>query len=127
MNKHKSIPYILSAIFHKTDPKYKTYYDYFGTSGCRAVGYEELPLINKLTDSLKSSTLRDRLISQFKVGSKYTLKQSKLELGMIYQELGITRTPKATELERYFEVSETKLSDKTTGKRNKGYEILGII
>ena len=127
MDKYKNNPYILSAIFHKTDPKYKTYYDYFGTSGCRAVNYIELPLIQKLTDSLKSSTLQNKLISRFKIGSKHALKQIKLELKMIYQELGITRTPKATELEKYFEVSETKIPDKTAGKRNKGYEILGIL
>ena len=125
MDKYRSNPYILSAIFHKTDPKYKTYYDYFGTSGCKAVSYKEIYLLNKLTGFLKSGTLRDRLISRFKIGSKYTLKQIKLELKMIYQELGITKTPKASELEKYFNLKITLIPE--GGKRNKGYEILGIL
>ena len=126
MDRYKNDKYILSSIIHKIDPKFKTYYDLFGTSGCKAVRYEELLLRNKISDNLKSSNLRDRLISYFRIKSKYTLKDIKLILGSIYRDLGITKTPKASDLEGYFEVSEVKIYDSVLKKQNKGYLILGI-
>ena len=126
MDTYKTNQYIFTSIFHKVDPKYKTYYDLYGTVGCRSVGYEESALRGKISNNLKSPNLKERLISYFKVGSKYSLKDLKFNLGLIYKDLGITKTPKASELEVYFDVSETKITDPTTGKRNKGYLILGI-
>ena len=126
MDTYKTNQYIFTSIFHKVDPKYKTYYDLFRTSGCKSVGYEESALRRKISNNLKSPNLKDRLISYFKVGSRYELKTIKLTLGSFYSDLGITKTPKASELENYFNVSETKVTDESTGKRNKGYLILGI-
>ena len=126
MDKYKNNPYVLALIIHKVDPKYKTYYDIFGTSGCRAVRYEEASLRGKVSNNLKSSDLKERLISYFKVGSKYSLKDLKFNLGLIYKDLGITKTPKASELINYFDVSEVKIYDSVLKKQNKGYLILGI-
>lgn len=126
MDKYKNNLYIFNIIIHKIDPKFKTYYDLFGTSGCRSVGYEESSLKNKISDNIKSPNIKDRLISYFKIKSKYTLKDIKYTLGIIYNDLGISKTPKASDLESYFDVSEIKITDKTTGKRSKGYLILGI-
>ena len=126
MDKYSSNKYIFNIIIHKIDPKFKTYYDLFGTSGCKAVGYEESPLRSKISDNLKSPNLRDRLISYFKIQSRYTLKDIKYTLSLVYRDLGIIKTPKASDLESYFDVSEVKITDKTTGKRSKGYLILGI-
>ena len=126
MDQYSSNRYIFNIIIHKIDPKFKTYYDLFGTSGCRSVGYEESSLKNKISDNLKSPNLKDRLVSYFKIQSRYTLKDIKYILGCIYKDLRITKTPKASDLESYFEVSEVKISDKATGKRSKGYFILGI-
>ena len=126
MDQCKNNPYIFNAIFHRVDPKFKTYYDLFGTSGCNSVSYRESLLKNKVLNNINSSNLRDKLISYFKVGSRYELKSIKLTLSSIYSDLGITKTPKASELEVYFDVSDTKITDPTTRKRNKGYLILGI-
>ena len=126
MDIYKTNSYIYTAIIHKIDPKFKTYYDIFGTSGCKSVRYEELPLKNKIDAGFKSNNLRDRLISYFKVGSKYSLKDLKFNLGLIYKDLGITKTPKASELINYFDVSEVKIYDSVLKKQNKGYLILGI-
>ena len=126
MDQYKNNPYIFNAIFHKVDPKFKTYYDLYGTSGCNSVSFRESLLKNKVLNNINSSNLRDKLISCFKVGSRYSLKDLKFNLGLIYKDLGITKTPKASELENFFNVSETKVTDESTGKRNKGYLILGI-
>ena len=126
MDQYNKDKYILNSIIHKIDPKFKTYYDLFGTSGCKAVRYEESSLKSKISDNLKSPNIKDRLISYFKIKSKYTLKDIKYILGLIYNDLSISKTPKASDLESYFDVSEVKITDKITGKRNKGYLILGI-
>ena len=126
MDQYKNNPYIFNAIFHKVDPKFKTYYDLYGTSGCNSVSFRESLLKNKVLNNINSSNLRDKLISCFKVGSRYSLKDLKFNLGLIYKDLSITKTPKASELENFFNVSETKVTDESTGKRNKGYLILGI-
>ena len=126
MDTYGNNSYIFAAIIHKIDPKYKTYYDLFGTSGCRAVRYEEASLRGRVSNNLKSSDLKEKLISYFKIGSKYELKTIKLTLKSMYLDLGITKTPKATELENYFNISETMITDSVTKKRNKGYLILGI-
>lgn len=44
---------------------------------------------------------------------------------MIYQDIGLIKTPKATNLLDYFEVKEVKLTV-DRGKREGGYLILGI-
>ena len=62
----------------------------------------------------------------FKIKSKYTLKDIKYTLGIIYRDLGISKTPKASDLCNYFEVSEVKIYDSVLKKQNKGYLILGI-
>ena len=126
MDAYKINSYVLTSIIHKVDPKFKTYYDLYGTSGCKSVGYIESLLKTKISNSLKSSDLKEKLVSYFKIGSKYELKTIKLTLKSMYLDLGITKTPKATELENYFNISETMITDSVTKKRNKGYLILGI-
>ena len=126
MDTYKNDPYIFNTIFHKVDPKFKTYYDLYGTLGCNSVSFRESLLKNRVLNDINSSNLRDKLISCFRVGSRYSLKDLKFNLGLIYKDLGITKTPKATELENYFNISETMITDSVTKKRNKGYLILGI-
>ena len=126
MDKYCSNKYILDSIIHKIDPKFKTYYDLYGTSGCRAVSYEEANLKEKSNNDIKTSDLKSQFISIFKIGSKHTLKDIKTIIKDTYLKLNVSKTPKASDLENYFDVSEVKITDKTTGKRSKGYLILGI-
>ena len=126
MDKYGNNKYILNSIIHKIDPKFKTYYDLFGTSGFKAVRYEELLLKNKISDNIKSLNLKNELILHFKIQSKYTLKNIKTILSYIYTNLSITKTPKASELENYFDLKLILVQDSLSGKRSKGYLILGI-
>ena len=126
MDKYSNNKYIFDSIIHKVDPKFKTYYDLFGTLGCKAVRYEESSLKSKISNNLKCSDLKNELISHFKIQSKYTLKDIKAVLNCIYTNLGITKTPKASELENYFDLKLVLVQDSLSGKRSKGYLILGI-
>ena len=126
MDTYRNNQYIFNSIIHKIDPKFKTYYDLLGTSGCKSMSYHEALLKNRVLNNINSSNLKERLVSYFKVGSKYSLKDLKFNLGLIYKDLGITKTPKASELINYFDVSEVKIYDSVLKKQNKGYLILGI-
>ena len=126
MDKYGKNKYILDSIIHKIDPKFKTYYDLYGTSGCRAVSYEEANLKEKSSNDIKNIDLKSQFISIFKIGSRYTLKDIKTIVKDTYSNLNISKTPKASDLCNYFEVSEVKIYDSVLKKQNKGYLILGI-
>lgn len=126
-DQHKDNPFIMSPLIHKVDPKFKTYYDLYGTSGCRAVRYEESFLKEKIEDLMREDSLKYSLITEFKIGEKILLKDIKLKLKNIYNTLGINKTPKAVDLCQYFVLEDIKLLDPSTNKRNKGYKITGIL
>ena len=62
--------------------------------------------------------------SVFKVGERYTKAQIKEKLREIYQELGYKQSPKATDLEKWFILKSIMFTNKETGKRDAGFEIL---
>lgn len=60
----------------------------------------------------------------FPVGLRITSGDAKDKLRDIYRKLGYKKTPKATDLEKYFELKETRVKDQMSGKFTRGYEIL---
>ena len=74
-----------------------------------------------MIDVSKESELSSVVHKKFQIGSRYTLKEIKLTLQDIYRDLGITSKPKATDLDKYFNLTRTKFSDPKTKKRIEGY------
>ena len=74
-----------------------------------------------MIDISKNDELSSVVHKKFQVGSRYTLKEIKLVLQDIYRDLGITSKPKATDLDKYFNLTRTKFSDPKTKKRIEGY------
>ena len=107
------------------DPKFKSYYNLFGTSGCRARSYRD-DRINTIIDSrIKINSLSTKVSEMFKIGKRYSRKDIKLLLSQIYSSLEIKKIAKANDLEKWFEVKEVKFPD-ATGKWIHGFEILAI-
>ena len=107
------------------DPKFKSYYNLFGTSGCRARSYRD-DRINTIIDSrIKINNLSTKVSEMFKIGKRYSRKDIKLLLSQIYSSLEIKKIAKANDLEKWFEVKEVKFPD-ATGKWIHGFEILAI-
>ena len=107
---------IMSSLDHKIkDSKFKGYYTFYGTSGCSARYFEEKKLISGFRDYLKGDKLETLVYTNFKTGGRYTMKEIKQKLSEIYSHLGISRTPKATDLGKYFNLQRTRLTlpDKT--------------
>ena len=99
-----------------TDPKFIEFYKYYGTKGCSARRYRENELISGWSDTTKDSQLQAAICVNFKVDGRYTKAEIKQKLTDIYQNLGINKKAKATDLSEYFKLSKTciTLPDKTT-------------
>lgn len=64
----------------------------------------------------------EEIYNRFQVGKKYNKPFIKSELKSIYDSLGYKRTPKATDLDKYFELRYVKYVE--NGKKVNGFEIL---
>ena len=127
MDQHKGNKEISEMLYYKIkDPKYRKYYNFYGTLGCSAKKYEEKNLELGMINMSRESELSRSIYNKFQVNSRYTLKEIKLVLQDIYKDLGITSKPKATDLGKYFGLTKIKFSDTVTGKRIHGYLLNNI-
>ena len=121
MDLHQGNKEVSDIIYFKIkDPKYRKYYNFYGTSGCKSVSYEEKKLELGMINESKESELSSVVHKRFQVNSRYTLKEIKLVLQDIYRDLGITSKPKATDLDKYFNLSSVLITE-SSGKRTRGY------
>ena len=90
------------------------------------LGCREVDIKRELINQFSGDKLKEEIINLFKVGEKYSSKEIKEFLKNIYNKLNITKTPKATDLEEYFDVKEAKILDPITKKRDRGYEIISL-
>lgn len=125
MDENRDNEYLIDSLNYRIgEMKYRNYYNLFGTEGCRSVGYVEGRLISMIEDIMKKDSLRAAIIKKFPVKSRFSRKYVKDALGKIYNEFGISVTPKATDLGEYLELREIKVQE--SGKRVNGFEIIAI-
>lgn len=99
-----------SVDFKLNEPKFRKYYNYYGTSGCKSRNYLEKNLIDGWKDEDSEDDLKELIFSRFEVGGRYTMKYIKNTLKDFYCRLDISKTPKATDLEKYFKLSKTRVT-----------------
>lgn len=71
--------------------------------------------------------LIQEIYSEFREGEKYTLSNLKLKLNDVYSSINYNSTPKANDIERYFEIKEFSIYEKKPDggrKKVRGYELL---
>ena len=123
IDEYKTDPYIIEIINAKIpDPKFRNYYNLFGTEGCRAKNYREDYMKRDLNDYLYKDTLSVEIYKLFKPGQKLLKRDIKSTLADIYKSIGITATAKASDLVQWFDLAGTKLT--VDGKRDAAFEIL---
>ena len=105
---------------------YEEYYNFFSTDKIKSKSYEEKLLKQELLNFLKSSPLSEAIYSTFNIKTRYTLKEIKEKLREIYTTLHLSKTPKASDLEEFFEVKDVLITNKDNGKREHGLEILSL-
>ncbi|MBP5709228.1 MAG: hypothetical protein J6W61_05650, partial [Bacteroidales bacterium] len=106
---------------------YKNYYETIGPDRCKALGYNKTDLEKEYSNlQFDKSKLRDSIYKEFQINFRYSKSETKEKLNIIYSEIGYNKTPKASDLEEYFELKECKVLNSDTGKRDAGFEIIKI-
>ena len=110
-----------------TDPSFAKYYYTISKERASALKYQRGNL-EKEYKSIKSFGFnQDNIINEikgsFKEGKKYTKAEIKETLRSIYESNGWNKTPKANDLEQYFELKSCQITNKETGKRDMAFEI----
>ena len=117
IDKHQDNKEVSDIIYFKIkDPKYRKYYNFYGSSGCKAKGYFEDKLKLGMIDTSKEEELSSVIYKKFKIGDRIIPGEVKIILQDIYRDLGITSKAKATDLGKYFKLTRTKITlpDKKT-------------
>ena len=116
----------ISDILNQIPLVYKVYYIALGPERCKALNYEVTKIFKEFSDmQFDKSQLEDEIYKTFTIGERYTKAGIKETLKNLYKFLGYNKTPKANDLEKYFELKECKvLVDKESGKRDMGFEII---
>ena len=120
--------HILEKILVQIPLEYSTYYRILGPDRIRALGYGRSELIREgkiILESQVGGNKRNIIMSNFKIGDRFTLLEIKNKLKILYGENNIESSPKAKVLEDYFEVKKTKVKN-PEGKFVDGYEILKL-
>ena len=106
---------------------FKNYYIVLGKERIRALQYRKYALDSEYqrqrNNQFNSKNLDEAIYFSFKVGERYLKSHIKQILGNIYESLGLKLSPKATDLEKYFDIKLVDVIDET-GKRTKGFKIL---
>jgi hypothetical protein len=114
----------MSVILDQIPLTYKNIYTTLGPDRCRANGYNITKIRKEFEDTyLKDiKDLKSKILSEFKVGERYLKSDIKEKLGVIYSSFSYTKTPKANDLEDYFEIKNCTIAKGE--KRCNGFEIL---
>lgn len=107
--------------------EFSRYFYLLGPEKCKAVSYRRSLLEEKLSPMEPAEKNLDMvaiIYSEFCIGKKYQKSQIKDRLSEIYVEFGYTKTAKANDLEEYFEIKPCLITNKETGKRDHGFEII---
>ncbi|MBP3732120.1 MAG: hypothetical protein J6I84_02620 [Bacilli bacterium] len=106
--------------------EYRNYVETLGTDEIRAASYQRSKIFERWRKLVSIDSAEDlvrmRVYTEFEVGKRYSNLQTKQILNEIYQELEYQKTPKATDLENYFEVKHLKVT--IDGNRVNGFEII---
>ena len=114
-----------SYILVKLPIEFRKYYETLGPERLKSLGYNITNIKRELKDlKIDLESLSKKIFANFKEGQRYTKADIKTTLGEIYEALEYSRTPKASDLEYYFEIKDCLIQNKETGKRDKGFEII---
>lgn len=112
---------ILANIHEK---RFREYLTILGPSVCKSCGYNVTLLYKKLDIiSFDNKKLISRVISEFEVGKSYSNIDIKERITQIYKELDYKGSPKASDLNRFFNTKSQKVRD-NNNKRLNGLEII---
>ena len=106
-----------------TEKRFKEYITVLGLDQCKAMSYTPSFLDKRLNvRSFDKNTLINEIYQSFCVNNSYTTPEIKIKLGDIYKNNLYRATPKASDLDHFFEMKACKL--KVDGKWENGFKLL---
>ena len=112
------------SILNLIDKKYFNYYDFLGTKGCKVISYKEDLILDKIRFELDKEIISKEVYSNFKLGDKLDRKEIKSRLSSIFSKLNLKKTPKASDLDNWFEIKDIMMT--AANKRIHGFEIIAL-
>ena len=117
----------LRVFFSLIPGYYVDKFNVLGFEGIRACKYQDTYIKRKVEElcgnSQKGDRIKEEIYRLFTVGYRYSKSDIKSTLKNAYERVGYQKTAKASDLEEYFIVKDTKLQDETK-KWVNGFELL---
>ena len=111
------------------DTSYSKYYWTISAGRAGSLNYQSGKLEEEYNSLMGFKTneneIKEKILQTFLVDSRYLKSDIKETLRKIYEELGYSKTPKASDLEEYFEIKECKITN-SLGKQDHGFRIVKI-
>lgn len=108
--------------------EYQNYIRVLGRERCWNLGYRkgnvEREYQKLIGNQASGNSVKDAILGYFKIGDRLSKADIKESLRKIYEDFEYTKTPKATDLEEYFELKPCQIQNKETGKMDNGFIIL---
>ena len=125
-----SSDFIKLLLDNLADPSFAKYYYTIPKDRASTLNYQRGNL-EKEYKSIKSYSINiDSIVGEIKtrfiIGERYSKSEIKEILRLIYESNGYNKTPKANDLEQYFELKSCQITNKITGKRDMAFEILKL-
>lgn len=106
-------------------PELKVYYNTLGSAKIKALGYQESKLKSEYQNVVKLAQSKDKIAHLFKDGTRIPKTEIKARLQLLYNEMGLKKTAKATDITKYgYSVKDVKIATKE-GRLN-GFELTKI-
>jgi len=118
---------ITQSKFLKQIPaQFEGYYNVLGPEKLKTLKYRK-DMIKAEYDKIVNNqdiNLKNKIYSLFEIGKRYLKSDIKETLSNLYISVGYNKTPKANDLEQYFEIKPCQIVNKETGKKDHAFEIL---
>ena len=108
--------------------EYINYINVLGVDRIRANGYN-ISDVRKEFEGVVGNDgidIKSYVTNCFSVGDIISKKEVKSRLAKLYKEIGYAKSPRAIDLGDFFIIRNCKITNKETGKRDHGYEIVSI-
>ena len=105
---------------------YQNYLNLLGPTIIGSLDYVESRIKEYMKSKLSENDLKGEILASFTVGNKYSKSDIKNTLKKIYDANGVLKTPKATDIEDYYDVKLVNVLNPETGKKDKGFKIISV-
>ena len=106
-------------------PELRYYYEALGADRIKALNYKEKKLLNEIHIMKTKNKIRHELHGIIHIGDRILTTDIQQTLRVVYDRLGVDKSPKAADLNEFFEIHPVKIP--TANGRKNGFEIRGIL